>query len=832
MLLQIGVGNALAAAVLALVAAGVSRTCRRPALAHGLWLLVLLKLLTPPLLTPTIDWPSRPEPPAHESIPPAITAESLTVALPAEPLVPAPRTVEEGTNPAIGSEPLTPEPNDPVWAEDKASSVASTPTAPPPIPWQRVLSAAWLTGSALWFVLAGLAIYRFRRLLRLALPAPQRIQSQVDKLARCLGLAHAPNVALVPGKVSPMLWSLGGRPRLLLPSELFERLPPEQRATLLAHELAHLRRRDHWVRVLELVVTGLYWWHPVVWWARREIREAEEQCCDAWVLWALPAAARTYANALLETVDFLSRARPALPPAASGIGHIHLLRRRLTMIMRGTTPKALSGTGFCTVLVLGAVLLPLLPSWARTEPPLSAGADEPDKELLRARQREDAVVAREVVRQLRQEVEAQKAQVAAATAALKQAEANLQRALRQLKQSEERVAASERLLQDELLSRTKEDKGTGRKESVRPSAVPADRLAELEKKLDALREELAALRRQAAGPATRDARDPRLSPAVELNYRINLRLTRQFVLAGHDMGITSVACSPDGKTAVTGGADATLRLWDLATGREVRILRGHTGKILSVAFAPDGSHVLSGDLNGAVLLWDVASGKQVQRYSHPDKNSPEDLTTGDRRTGRISSVGFFPDGRRAFSADEDGLVRFWDLASGRSVRELFVSAPVQTAAVAADGKLLATGSSPGGLRLWDVASRRELWRVRAHQGSVWRVVFSPDGRRIASSGEDGDVRLWDVTTGKEVARLAGVQPNRVLGLAYSPDGRFLLAGGSDGNLRLWDATGETQWVVDGHGAPILSVAFAPDGRSAFAVYQMADGTARLWVLSR
>ncbi|HMC65547.1 MAG TPA: M56 family metallopeptidase, partial [Gemmataceae bacterium] len=137
---------------------------------------------------------------------------------------------------------------------------------------------------------------------------------------------------------------------------------------LLTHELAHLRRSDHWVRGLEFLATGLYWWHPVVWWARREIREAEEQCCDAWVVWALPAAAKAYALALVETVDFLAEARPVLPPVASGIGHIHTLKRRLTMIMRGTTPRALTWGGLVAVLGLATTLLPLTPTWGQTDP--------------------------------------------------------------------------------------------------------------------------------------------------------------------------------------------------------------------------------------------------------------------------------------------------------------------------------------------------------------------------------------------------------------------------------------------------------------------------------
>ena len=123
------------------------------------------------------------------------------------------------------------------------------------------------------------------------------------------------------------------------------RLDDDQRATLLVHELAHLRRRDHWVRCLELIATALYWWHPLVWWTRGRLRDAEEQCCDAWVTWLLPSCGRAYAQALLETVDFLSGARRALPPVASAAGQFPVLKRRLTMILHGTTPRRLSTAG-------------------------------------------------------------------------------------------------------------------------------------------------------------------------------------------------------------------------------------------------------------------------------------------------------------------------------------------------------------------------------------------------------------------------------------------------------------------------------------------------------
>jgi hypothetical protein len=232
-----------------------------------------------------------------------------------------------------------------------------------------MVAGVWLTGSAAWLVLAGVRIVRFGRLLRHARPAPEAMQAQAEALAKGLGLVRCPGVWLVPGCVSPLLWAVGRAPRLLVPQSLWDQLDDDQQAALLVHELAHLRRRDHWVRRLELVVTGLYWWHPAVWWARRRLREAEEQCCDAWVVWALPASARSYATALLQTLDFLSQARPVVPLAASGAGHLSCLKRRLTMIMQETTPRALSWAGRLAVLGLAAMLLPVGPSRGQDAPP-------------------------------------------------------------------------------------------------------------------------------------------------------------------------------------------------------------------------------------------------------------------------------------------------------------------------------------------------------------------------------------------------------------------------------------------------------------------------------
>jgi bla regulator protein BlaR1 len=357
--LAIGLGNALAAALLAPLAALVARASRRPAWAHGAWLLVLLKLVTPPVASVPVAWPGA-----------AVKPETVAVVA-LEPVEPDVGLNEGKDGPAIA---LSRPPEADAETIPTTARRPSLRPIPPAIPeraaWraidlERVVGSAWLAGIVGWSALATWRIGRFRRALRGALPAPLELMERVGVLADRLGLRALPKVVMLHGPVAPMIWALIGRPRLIVPEELWERLDDGQRDALLVHELAHLRRRDHWVRGLELIASALYWWHPALWWARRGLRQAEEQCCDAWVVWALPDAARSYASALVEAVDFLSESRPTLPIGAIGMGQARDLSRRIIMIMRVQPPRRLSMAGALIVLALAALLLPWRPTWAR-----------------------------------------------------------------------------------------------------------------------------------------------------------------------------------------------------------------------------------------------------------------------------------------------------------------------------------------------------------------------------------------------------------------------------------------------------------------------------------
>ena len=160
-------------------------------------------------------------------------------------------------------------------------------------------------------------------------------------------------------RLSPLLWAVPFSTCVVLPAPLVRCAARSRVVALLAHELAHFRRGDHFCRWFEVFVLSLFWWNPVAWWARRQLHRAEEECCDAWVLWALPKQSREYAGAILETLDFLSGAQPVMPALASGLGAADVLERRLTMILHGSLPRRLSLRSQLGMLLVAAVVLPL-----------------------------------------------------------------------------------------------------------------------------------------------------------------------------------------------------------------------------------------------------------------------------------------------------------------------------------------------------------------------------------------------------------------------------------------------------------------------------------------
>jgi beta-lactamase regulating signal transducer with metallopeptidase domain len=350
-IVEYGLANAAAATLLAVLAFAIGRVVRRPAVRNALWVLVLVRLLLPPAWTVTFSVPTSY--PADD--PPAVAGPD-----------PPPPTADAAPSDVFVSD-LAPE----VLPEPAPATAVPDPPAPAVERPRRmsaftVAASVWLAGTAFVLLRSAWRITRFGRALRDAPPAPDAIRQQADTLARSMGLRRSPVVRLVPGRVSPALWLPGLFARqatVILPTGLLAVLNAEQRAAVLAHELAHLRRGDPWVRWLELVVAAVYWWFPLVRWFRRELRAAEEECCDLRVVAAL-GGRRAYATALVETAAFLGDSGP-VPALASGAGPVRHLQRRVTMIMRANWPGKLTRLGLATVLGIGGLGLAIGPAVAQ-----------------------------------------------------------------------------------------------------------------------------------------------------------------------------------------------------------------------------------------------------------------------------------------------------------------------------------------------------------------------------------------------------------------------------------------------------------------------------------
>jgi len=277
----------------------------------------------------------------------------------------------------------------------------------------------------------------------------------------------------------------------------------------------------------------------------------------------------------------------------------------------------------------------------------------------------------------------------------------------------------------------------------------------------------------------------------------------------------ALAYSPDGKKLIsTGGDGRQLTVWDLEKSKELLKFTKHADWIRAVAFAPDGKTVASGADDRSVRIWDATTGKA--------------LNVLEGHTGQLHCVAFSPDGKSLASAAWDNTVRLWDTGTGKE-RLMFEGHNkwVNAVTFSPDGKTVASGGLDG-MRLWDAASSKELRHFDAK--SVRALDFSPDGKFLicvtGAGGFNDTLQLWDIATGKEVRTFNGIQ-NSIESVKISPDGKTAVTGSRTKLVTLWDvASGQERLSWDGNQGNVLGVAFAPDGKTVASAG--ADNVVRLW----
>ncbi len=297
--------NCAAALALACVVWSVTRVWRNPAAAHLLWLVVLLKLLAPPVMH--VDWSSVLPTAWRGSTHLAVAglsdnriAKTETDSRPLGAEAATAEHVRKDHRPGVEGSPgqIPHAPSVPLSPNGFADRLCSHRDVV-----EGFLFWLWLGGALVCTIVTARRIARFETVLSETPPASERLQRVAREIAVNFRIRHLPDVRSIEWIDVPLLWCAGRRPTIVLPVRIIAEFAEEQSAMILAHEMAHLRRRDHWVRTVELIVSTVYWWNPLVWLIRRQIHAAEELCCDAWVRLAFPNREKAYAEALLKAAE-------------------------------------------------------------------------------------------------------------------------------------------------------------------------------------------------------------------------------------------------------------------------------------------------------------------------------------------------------------------------------------------------------------------------------------------------------------------------------------------------------------------------------------------------
>ena len=295
-----------------------------------------------------------------------------------------------------------------------------------------------------------------------------------------------------------------------------------------------------------------------------------------------------------------------------------------------------------------------------------------------------------------------------------------------------------------------------------------------------------------------------------------VRVIRGEVGAGPAGAIYAMALSPDGKWLAAGGwtASGAIRLYDFAGGKLVVLLQGHEDAVLGLAFSPDGQYLISGGHDQTAIVWDVAARKIKHRLKgHRDI---------------VTAVGFTSDSARAVTGSDNHELRLWSVETGDLLKIMTGHRDKVVSLTVAPNGTIASGDLSGEIRLWDGWTGNFLRSLAQQKGDIGSLSISPDGKAVLSgAAEPGGpyiCHVHDVADGYEIATYKA-HDNIVYATAISPDGRWAAtAGGNNKEIHIWDLrTG-----VRRQGADARPLKLGGAGRSVRAVGFSADGGQIAW----
>lgn len=341
---------------------------------------------------------------------------------------------------------------------------------------------------------------------------------------------------------------------------------------------------------------------------------------------------------------------------------------------------------------------------------------------------------------------------------------------------------------------------------------------------------------------------------------------------------TGLAFSPDGTTLAIPGRGHSIRVWDMATGKEKTKSEGPDGAIRSTRFSPDAKKAATAE-PGWVRIWNTSTGKQLARLAISDDKEKANPNESNAGSDLVLEFAFAADSKTVAIASPDGRVQFHDTETGKQTGAWKAEGvTISCIDFATDGKQVITGDGSCQLVWWDIASGKELRRFKLFEGDAsarpryspayqtspdWRTVavtdqdnaisireldsgkrrwrfpgargvskyqlqYTPDGKGLAWV-EGSCIRLLDLERGQEVRQFGS--NGSVTGLTFTRDGKLLAASSSDGTVRVWDReTGTVVAHFQAHAGNAGAIEFAPDGRTLLT--GGGDCTAMIWDVAR
>ena len=287
-------------------------------------------------------------------------------------------------------------------------------------------------------------------------------------------------------------------------------------------------------------------------------------------------------------------------------------------------------------------------------------------------------------------------------------------------------------------------------------------------------------------------------------------------LTGHSSSVMAVALTRDNIYVVSGSSYNTIKVWELATGKEIITLAGHSSSVIAVAISGDSQYVVSGSSDKIIKVWELTTGKEIcSLIGH---------------ISSVSTIALSEDNKHIVSSSDDNTIKVWSLETGKEIRSLIGhSDSVNILALSWDNNYVVSASWDNTIKVWDLATGKEIQTFFGHKNWISTVAISGDNKYVVSGSWDNTIKVWDLATGKEIRTLFS-HTKWVNTLAISWDNNYIVSGSLDKTIKVWELTTEKKiHTISGHSVSVNNIALS--NKNNYVVSRSRDSKIKMWNLA-